>query len=230
MNLIIAGCEYSGTTTLANGIAEWARRTMGGTQEIHDHFKIPHIACYRIGPPAEPLTDEELGQIMAWTPKMKEMAQRQSMNYHMPNTCAGDDYIVVGFHIEDAVYAAPFFGYGHDKEPQGGLRWKYARHLETEFMEQAPDTVLVYVKASAEVIAERMARNPHPVSIVQKKDIEPVLADFETEYERSVIHSKVVIDTSVATVEGSVDELRLALQPHLTIVDRRRMVVRGTAG
>ena len=54
MNLIIAGCEYSGTTTLANGIAEWARRTMGGTQEIHDHFKIPHIATYRIGPPAEP--------------------------------------------------------------------------------------------------------------------------------------------------------------------------------
>ena len=119
MNLIIAGCEYSGTTTLANGIAERARRTMGGTQEIHDHFKIPHIACYRIGPPAEPLTDEELGQIMSWTPKMKEMAQRQSMNYHMPNTCAGDDYIVVGFHVEDAVYAAPFFGYGHDKEPQG---------------------------------------------------------------------------------------------------------------
>ena len=108
MNLIIAGCEYSGTTTLANGIAEWARSTMGGTQEIHDHFKIPHIACYRIGPPAEPLTDEELAQIMEWTPKMKEMAQRQSMNYHMPNTCAGDDYIVVGFHVEDAVYAAPF--------------------------------------------------------------------------------------------------------------------------
>ena len=229
MNLIIAGCEYSGTTTLANGIAEWARRTMAGTQEIHDHFKIPHIACYRIGPPAEPLTDEELGQIMSWTPKMKEMAQRQSMNYHMPNTCAGDDYIVVGFHVEDAVYAAPFFGYGHDKEPQGGLRWKYARHLETEFMEQAPDTVLVYVKASAEVIAERMARNPHPFSIVQKKDIEPVLADFETEYERSVIHSKIVIDTSVATVEESVDEMRQAIQPHLTIKDRRRMVVRGAA-
>ena len=49
---------------------------------------------------------------------------------------------------------------------------------------------------------------------MQKKDIEPVLADFETEYERSVIHSKIVIDTSVATVEESVDEMRQALQPH----------------
>lgn len=226
MNLIIAGCEYSGTTTLANGIAEWARTTLGGTQEIHDHYKIPHIACYRIGPPAEPLTDDELRQIMAWTPKMKEMAQRQSMNYHMPNTRRSDDYIVVGFQIEDAVYAAPFFGYGHDKEPQGGLRTKYARHLEEEFNNQAPDTVLVLVKASEEVIAERMARNPHPYSIVQKKDIEPVLADFETEFERSVIHTKMVIDTSEATVEESLDDLRRGLMPHLTIEDRRRMVVR----
>ena len=224
MNLIIAGCEYSGTTTLANGIAEWARRTLGGTQEIHDHFKIPHIATYRIGPPAEPLTDEELRQIMAWTPKMKEMVQRQSMNYHMPNTCRADDYIVVGYHIEDAVYAAPFFGYGHEKEPQGGLRTKYARHLEEEFISQAPDTVLVCVKASPDVIAERMAANPHPFSIVQKKDIEPVLADFETEFERSVIHAKIVIDTSESTVEESVDELRQGLQGHLAIEDRRRMV------
>ena len=64
---------------------------------------------------------------------------------------------------------------------------------------------------------------------MQKKDIEPVLADFETEYERSVIHAKIVIDTSDATVEESVDEMRQAIQPHLTIEDRRRMVVRGTA-
>ena len=41
-----------------------------------------------------------------------------------------------------------------------------------------------------------------------------MLADFETEYERSVIHAKIVIDTSEATVEESVEELRQALQPH----------------
>ena len=230
MNLIIAGCEYSGTTTLAKGIAEWARSTLGGTQEVHDHFKIPHIACYRKGQEAEPLTDEELAHIMSWTPKMKEMAQRQSMNYHMPNNREADDYIVVGFHIEDVVYAASFFGYGHDKEPQGGIRWKYARHLETGFMEQAPDTMLVFVKASAEVTAERMAANPHPFSIVQKKDIEPVLADFEMEFQRSVLNTKIEIDTSEASVEESLAELQGAIKSHLTIDDRRRMVMQGAIG
>ena len=230
MNLIIAGCEYSGTTTLANGIAEWARTTLGGTQEIHDHFKIPHIASYRIGPPAEPLTDEELRQIMAWTPKMKEMAQRQSMNYHMPNSRRADDYIVVGFHIEDAVYAAPFFGYGHEKEPQGGLRTKYARHLETEFMEQAPDTGARLRQGLAGGDSGANGSESTPVlHRAEEKDIEPVLADFETEFERSVIHAKIVIDTSEATVEESVDELQLALRGHLTIEDLRRMVVRKGA-
>ena len=198
-----------------------------GRRRSHDHYKIPHIACYRIGPAAEPLTDEELGQVMAWTPKMKEMAQRQSMNYHMPNNCEADDYIVVGFHIEDAVYAATFFGYGHDKEPQGGIRWKYARHLETAFMEQALDTMLIYVKASEEVIAERMAVDPHPFSIVEKKDIEHVLADFDMEFQRSVFHTKIEIDTSEATVEESMAELQGAIKPHLTIEDRRRMVLQG---
>ena len=125
------------------------------------------------------------------------------------------------------MYAAPFFGYGHDKEPQGDCAGSMPVTSRPAFMEQAPDTVLVYVKASAEVIAERMAANPHPFSIVQKKDIEPVLADFETEYERSVIHSKVVIDTSEATVEESLAELQGAIKPHLTIEDRRRMVLQG---
>lgn len=226
MNLIIAGCEYAGTTTLANGIARWAQSTMGGTQEIHDHFKIPHIACYRHGPSAEPLTDQELAHIMSWSPKLKEMVQRQSVNYHMPNNCDADDYILVGFIIEDAVYAPMFFGYGHEKEPQGGWRWKYARHIESEVIGQAPDTMLVLVTASPDVIAERMTRNPHPFSIVKGKDIEPVLAEFEMEYERSIIHTKIAIDTSSATVEESIEELRQAIQPNLTIEDRRRMVLR----
>ena len=41
MNLIIAGCEYSGTTTLANGIAEWARRTLGGRRRSTTTTRFP---------------------------------------------------------------------------------------------------------------------------------------------------------------------------------------------
>lgn len=226
MNLIIAGCEYAGTTTLAWAIARWAQSTMGGTQEIHDHFKIPNIACYYRGTPADPLTNDELSQIMSWSPKLKEMAQRQSMNYHMPNNSDADDYILVGFHVEDVVYAAAFFGYGHEKEPQGGSRWKYARHIEYGFAKQAPDTILVLVKADAEVISRRMTANPHPFSIVKEKDIESVLAEFETEQERSILPTKVVIDTSRTTVQESAKELIANIRPHLTIEDRRRMVLK----
>lgn len=226
MNLIIAGCEYAGTTTLASAIAEWAQSTMGGTQEIHDHFKIPNIACYYRGTPADPLTNDELSQIMSWSPKLKEMAQRQSMNYHMPNNSDADDYILVGSHVEDTVYAATFFGYGHEQEPQGGARWKYARHIEYAFAMQAPDTILILVKADAEVIARRMAANPHPFSIIEEKDIESVLAEFETEQERSILPTKLVIDTSRATVQESAKELIADIRPHLTIEDRRRMVLK----
>lgn len=226
MNLIIAGCEYAGTTTLASAIAEWAQLTMGGTQEIHDHFKIPNIACYYRGARADPLTNDELSQIMSWSPKLKEMAQRQSMNYHMPNNSDADDYILVGFHVEDVVYAAAFFGYGHEQEPQGGSRWKYARHIEYGFARQAPDTILVLVKADAEVIARRMVANPHPFSIVEENDIESVLAEFEMEQERSILPTKIVIDTSRATVQESAEELIANIRPHLSIQDRRRMALK----
>jgi len=225
MNLIIAGCEYSGTTPLAQAIAGWAQETMGGTQDVHDHFKIPHIACYWNGPAAEPFTDEELTQIMSWSPKLKEMAQRQSQNYHMPNNSNAADYILVGYHMDDAVYSSAFFGYGHEKELQGGWRWKYARHIESRFIEQAPDTVLVTVTASKEEIASRMEADPHPFSIVKKKDIESVLEEFDREFDRSIIHTKIAIDTSDTTVEQALEEFKHAIQPHLTIEDRRRILL-----
>ena len=42
MYLILAGCEYAGTTTLAHAINEWMQETMGTEFKlIHDHFKLP---------------------------------------------------------------------------------------------------------------------------------------------------------------------------------------------
>ena len=70
MRLIITGCEYTGTTTIANAICQWARQAMGGRVEPHDHFKIPHIACYQGGPEAEPLTAEDQQQILDLSPKL----------------------------------------------------------------------------------------------------------------------------------------------------------------
>ena len=43
MRLMLAGCEYSGTTTLSCAIAKWARENMGERIGFHDHWKLPHI-------------------------------------------------------------------------------------------------------------------------------------------------------------------------------------------
>ena len=97
MRLIIAGCEYSGTTTLANAIGEWAEQTLGGRPGIHDHFK---------GPPEKGLTAEEEAQFEALGPRPHEMFQRYQIEYHLqPGFFAYPDHVLVGMHLEDAVYA-----------------------------------------------------------------------------------------------------------------------------
>ena len=53
-----------------------------------------------------------------------------------------------------------YFSYGLEDEPQGGPRSRYARTIEATFMERAPDTALVLVKAAPEVIARRMKEGP----------------------------------------------------------------------
>lgn len=55
MRLIIAGCEYSGASTLARAIGGWAKDNMGVDMAIYDSFKLPYIL------PLE-MTDEELNQ------------------------------------------------------------------------------------------------------------------------------------------------------------------------
>ena len=42
MKLLIVGCEYSGTTTLAHAIRDWFESITGTRiRLVHDHFKIP---------------------------------------------------------------------------------------------------------------------------------------------------------------------------------------------
>ena len=88
MRLIIAGCEYSGTTTLANAIGEWAEQTLGGRPGIHDHFK---------GPPEKGLTAEEEAQFAALGPRPHEMFQRYQIEYHLqPGFFAYPDHVLGG--------------------------------------------------------------------------------------------------------------------------------------
>ncbi len=45
MRVILVGCEYVGTTTLAHAIDDWLETNMGVRFSlIHDHWKIPHTS------------------------------------------------------------------------------------------------------------------------------------------------------------------------------------------
>ena len=68
MKLLLAGCEYSGTTTIAHAFNDWMEANTGARiRLIHDHFKMPHI----YGHPPE-VSDEEQSQILGLSPWIKD--------------------------------------------------------------------------------------------------------------------------------------------------------------
>ena len=216
MRLILNGCEYAGTTTLAEAISGWAKNVMGGEFGFHDHWKIPHVSH-------SPHTDEENEQFLALSPRLKESFQRYHMEYHLSPSFYGDDHHnMVGFHVDEAVYAPLYYGYGGPDE-YADRAW-LGRRIEAHIMEVAPDTVLVHVKASPEVIARRMKEDPHDHGLVQEKDIERVLERYQEENDKSFLRRKFTLDTSSVQVEDSLVEFAEKLEPHLTQADRLRIL------
>ena len=166
--------------------------------------------------------------ILGLTPKLKEMLQRYHMEYHLHDSFYRQpDHIQVGAYIEEAIYAPLYFGYGGEGEYAD--RRQTSRSYEKQILERAPDTVLVLVKASAEVIKERMSDWPHHNGVLQREDIDSVLARFEEEYDASLLPHKIVIDTSSATVEESMAVLVEKLTPLLSEADCNRMEAQRSA-
>lgn len=216
MRVIIIGCEYSGTTTLAYGVSDWAKRTIGdGFELVHDHWKIPHT----INHPSD-MTDEEQEQYMALSTRVKEAAQRHNLYYHTPAK-HGTDGIYVGYYFEDTIYAQLYYDYGGEGSP--GDRRVHSEHIEERNIEFGPETVLVLVKASPEVIRRRIMENPHGRQIIQDGDVELVLQRFEEAYEGSSIPQKIALDNSEVTPEETLAEFVRQVQPLLTERDRARM-------
>ena len=220
MRLILVGCEYVGKTTLANEIVEWTKRTMGGGRPFHDHFAIP----------SPEMTPESQECFISVTPQIKEMFQRFVMSHHLwPEFYRAPDHNMVGFHIEEAVYAPLYYGYGCKnsgapmRSPEGE-RTRLAKRVEKDILEQAPDSVLVLLRASPDVIAKRMNENPHPRGLVQQKDIEYVLHRFEEEYEWSLMRRKFALDTTSATVEETLAQFVDQIEPLLSPADRLRIL------
>ena len=227
MRLIIVGCEYSGTTSLAYAVCRWAEDVMGGSFEFHDHWKFPHIGFDPLDHTASSFTEEEQRQILALSPVMKEMMARYSIVAHEPTDDTPADYILVGFYFDDTVYSSLYFGYGAgDEDPfiQGGPRSAYSRGIEkNRIMKSTPDTVLVLVKASPEVIARRMKEDPHQNGVLQEKDITHVLQKFEEEYDASLISQKFTLDTTTATAKETLAAFVEQMEPLLTDTDRLRI-------
>ncbi len=225
MKLILVGCEYSGKTTLQLLISAWLQRITGSHRPFfHDHFALPSGER----PPINSQYPVEIQEeIMALSPKLKEMFQRYIIEYHLGSSFYEyPDHGLVGFHIEEAVYAPLYYGYGGPGEYAD--RRVLARSAEAHIMEKAPDTVLVLLKASAEVIAKRMRENPRPKCPLQEQDIEYVLQRFEEEYNSTLLRKRFVLDTSKSTIEDTFSEFVTNIQLYLTDEDRLRILGRAT--
>ena len=199
MRLILIGCEYVGTTTLANAITQWALENMGARfEDFHSHWKFPHIST-------EPVSEEDQQLLLQLSPGMKELILRTNLEYHLhPLFYRMPDHNMVGHYIEESIYAPLYFGYGGPN--QTGDRRQTSRSMERTIMEFGPGTTLVHLKATPDVIRSRMRENPHHNAVLQEKDVEYVLQRFQEEYGNAVYFNRMELDTSSATVEESLAE------------------------
>jgi hypothetical protein len=148
----------------------------------------------------------------------------------------------MGFHIEEAVYAPLYYGYGGENSGSPirsakGQRSEMARKLEEVILERAPNVVLVLMHAAPEVIRERMAApvdtrtgprdsepfGPPTARVVQEGDIEHVLERFEEEYSSSLIQNRFTLDTSTASIDETMAEFVKKAVPLLSAEDRHQI-------
>ena len=172
MRIIIIGCEYVGKSTLAGQISRWMIRNLGlPSVRWHAHFVLPHLDRHILVPdrgaetPVDRRDDEAILQL---PPFLKEQLMRYMIWRHLCNDMyrANDDFLMIDFYYGDAVYAPLYYGYGGSDDAFSDRR-KRAREWDTEVMMQAPDTVLVLLRASVDAVRRRMNLNPHPGSILK---------------------------------------------------------------
>ena len=237
MRLTIIGCEYAGKTTLAVQLSKWMIEAMGiPFVRWHNHFVVPRLDGHLIvraegdGHTALPGKQEgdlntvaEEEQILTLMPSLLEQLQRHNIWRHLhPDMYREDDCLMVNAYYADAVYAPLYYGYG---EPGSfSDRRRRARAWDAEVTKLAPDTVLVLVKASADVIRRRMEESPRPRSILKEQDAELVLRRFQEEYDDSLIGRRFTLDTSDASVDETFQEFLTQMRPHLSQVDHLRIV------
>jgi hypothetical protein len=194
---------------------------------IHDHWKIPHTSGHELVDEAHLPTEEEQAQILALSPKLKEMIQRHSLVYHT-GPLVGRDRLMVGYVFDEAVYGPLYWGYGGADEAMS--RSAYGRYLEQRLLKLAPELVLVHVRARPDVIVERMQRDPHSNGLLQQQDVEHVLERFSEEVKKSLIMKRIVLDTSDVGVQDTLAQFVDGMDPYLTSDDRLRILMHSMEG
>ena len=225
MNLVFVGCEHTGKSTIAAEVMRWAESTLGGTSHFHDHFSIP----------SSELSPEAQESMLNAHPQFLEMFQRYSLTYHArPHFYDNADHNLMGFVIEEAVYAPLYYGYGNRNthaphRSPAGQRTEMARRFEHQMLEMAPNTVLVLFRADPQVIARRIVESSHTYQIVKEEDIVLVLERFEEEVAASLIQKRIVLDTSTASVAETFAEFVEKYEPFFSDADllRRRQHLRN---
>ena len=175
MRVIAIGCEYTGVTTLLDGLMDWGHEH-GINHHLDDHFTIPD---------RQHLAPEDKETMVNLSPALKERFQRMQLVYHIRLMHRFDHILLGGFHIEEAIYG-PLYYY------PGGVASEIREYEE----EMPKDAILVHLTASPEVIQKRMETAPHEYPLIKKGDIPMLLDRFQQEFDASLIPNKLQIDTS----------------------------------
>lgn len=221
MRIFIIGCEYAGKTTLVNGITDWIAQTMGSYTGCHDHFTLPNVGQGE----ATDEIEETVMELLEKVPSFVEQFQRFQFVYHLqPVLYHRDDFLIVNWYYADDVYVPLYYPNlgGHDRQ-------YLARFIESDLKVLAPDMVLVLVKASPDVIRNRMRQQPRPrCPLKHSQDIETVLDRFQEVYTTSIIDAKITIDTTSTSASETLQEFVRQVEPHLRPVDRQRILSHQT--
>ncbi|MGA1199623.1 MAG: hypothetical protein ACO36I_24270 [Candidatus Latescibacterota bacterium] len=197
MRVIVVGCEYSGVSTLIDGLYKWGQKH-GIQHHLDDHFTIPD---------AFHLTDEEQQGMLDMLPGIKERFQRFQIVYHVHLMHKFEHVLMGGFHIEEMVYGPRYYYPGKNIQ---------IREYEVDLPK---DTLLVHLHARPDVIRKRMADAPHPHSLVPSEDVEVILAHFKDEVRLSWIQRKFDIDTSDLSPEQLLECFLKRSVPYLNASD-----------
>ncbi len=235
MRLLIIGCEYTGKQTLAAGISQWMIRTMGVPYvRWHDHFVVPRLDGHMIvrgndeaavpgKDDADLNTADDEAQILTLRPGLLEQLQRHMIWRHLhPDMYRDNDVLSINHYYADAVYAPIYHGYGESGTFSDRLQ--RAREWDNELLELAPDTVLVHMEADAQVIRHRMATTPARRGPLRHEDVPLVLRRFREEFDQSLLHNKVILDTTNSTADQTLTRFLKEAEPYLSHVDRIRVL------